>query len=171
MRDEILRQADSGNEGRDIATALPTLAPIDSDVQRRLRVDLQRRQTADFYYLVDVVGTCNLRCPSCPVGNYADKPPKGLMQLGYFQSILQKARAEHSGKRLFWGEPALHPELSKLISAVKTQGFGCGISCNLNVFPDMRKSSKATLTILEYRYRDTGTRLISKPTAKGTSIA
>lgn len=70
------------------------------------------------------------------------------MSLDYFVRLLDKAEREHEGKRLFidlynWGEPALHPDLSKLIREVKRRGHGCGISCNLNVFPDMRDVVKA----------------------------
>jgi MoaA/NifB/PqqE/SkfB family radical SAM enzyme len=124
------------------------LPPIDTEVQLRLRTALQKRQTAEFYYLIDVVGTCNLTCPSCPVGNYTSVSAKGLMPVDYFERVLDKAKAEHPGKKLFfdlynWGEPALHPNLSKLIAAVKTRSFGCGISCNLNVFPDMRAVVKS----------------------------
>lgn len=127
---------------------LPVLPPIDERAQERLRIALQQRQTADFYFLIDVVGTCNLRCPSCPVGNYTAPTAKGLMSHDYFVSLLDKAELEHQGKRLFidlynWGEPALHPDLSKLIKEVKRRGHGCGISCNLNVFPDMREVVKA----------------------------
>ena len=35
------------------------------------------RERWQFY--VDVVGTCNLRCPSCPVGNSDAKVPTGTM--------------------------------------------------------------------------------------------
>lgn len=37
---------------------LPVLPPIDERAQERLRITLQQRQTADFYFLIDVVGTC-----------------------------------------------------------------------------------------------------------------
>jgi MoaA/NifB/PqqE/SkfB family radical SAM enzyme len=110
--------------------------------QRRLRTRLQWKQIADFYYLIDVVGTCNLRCPSCPVGNYTQRGPLGFMSPVLFSSILDKIRAEHQTERVFldlynWGEPALHPELSTIIALAKEKQFGCGISCNLNVFPDI----------------------------------
>ena len=114
------------------AVAQPSLLPaIDQDRQDRLRLQLQRRQAADFYYLVDVVGTCNLRCPSCPVGNYETPAVKGLMDFAYFEKLVLKAEAEVPGKRLFfdlynWGEPALHPELPKFIAFLRRRGWGVG---------------------------------------------
>ncbi len=116
--------------------------------QRKLRFELQLRQTADFYYLIDVVGTCNLRCPSCPVGNYEMQPPAGLMSLDTYRKILDKIKREHPGEQVFidlynWGEPGLHKQLGDIIKATKLAGFGVGISSNLNVFPDMRNVVQA----------------------------
>ena len=111
--------------------------------QLRLRRELQQRQTADFYYLIDVVGTCNLRCPSCPVGNYEVLPPQGLMSIEMYCAILDKISREHPGERIFidlynWGEPSLHKQLGQIVRLTKERGYGVGISTNLNVFPDMK---------------------------------
>src|SRR5580704_9218285 len=38
--------------------------------------------------LVDIVGGCNLRCPSCPVGNMPATNPAGLMDMNLFASII-----------------------------------------------------------------------------------
>lgn len=111
--------------------------------QIKLRQQLQAKQTADFYYLIDVVGTCNLRCPSCPVGNYPEQPPKGLMSLENYRAILEKIAADHPGEKIFvdlynWGGPGLHKRLGELIKLTKEFGFGVGISSNMNVFPDLK---------------------------------
>jgi len=122
---------------------------IDLVAQRRLRQRLQRAQTADHYYFVDIVGTCNLRCPSCPVGNVVSETPKGFMPLDQFRRVLAKiADDQGPGKRIFvdlynWGEPTLHPELAACIRLLREFGFGCGISSNMNVFPNMRDVVKA----------------------------
>jgi len=57
----------------------------------------------NFYmYYIDIVGTCNLRCPSCPVGNYLPhdfmdlQRPKGFMKLALFEQILDKIKRENS---------------------------------------------------------------------------
>lgn len=125
------------------------LPPVDLAVQRQLRMKLQQAQTADHYYFIDIVGTCNLRCPSCPVGNVVSETPKGFMALGRLREILTKiATHQHAGKRIFidlynWGEPTLHPDLAGCVHLVHEFGFRCGISSNLNVFPKMREVVKS----------------------------
>ena len=117
--------------------------------QRRLRAELSKRQTADYYYLIDIVGACNLRCPSCPVGNY-DKSPigGGQIKLEFYEKILDKIISEHPDEILFidlynWGEPGLHKHLTEIISMTKERGIGVGISSNLNFFPDIKNILKA----------------------------
>ena len=68
--------------------------------------DANRRETearvqADHYYYIDIVGSCNLRCPSCAVGNYPGQIPKGVMPLEKYKRIVEKIIAEHPGERLF----------------------------------------------------------------------
>src|SRR5262245_16821 len=53
-------------------------------------VPAQRKQRL---LTVDIVGTCNLRCPSCPVENVGTNP-SGLMSLDLFARIVDKARRE-----------------------------------------------------------------------------
>ena len=112
--------------------------------QLQLRSELGRRQSADFYYLIDIVGTCNLRCPSCPVGYYESSPIKvGLMEPERYRLILDKIKREHPGEKIFvdlynWGEPGLHKNLSDFVKMTKEYGMGVGISSNLNVFPDLK---------------------------------
>jgi hypothetical protein len=126
-----------------------SLPPIDLAVQHRLARRLQLGQTAGHYFFIDVVGTCNLRCPSCAVGNAPAQLAKGLMSVATFDKILSKIRAEYSDcGRLFvdlynWGEPGLHPDLSKFVGLARHAGFGVGLSSNLNVFPDLREVIKA----------------------------
>ncbi|MCK5877142.1 MAG: radical SAM protein [Candidatus Marithrix sp.] len=95
-------------------------------------------------YFIDIVGTCNLRCPSCPVGNFQtedfveQRRPKGFMQLSLFEAILDKIKREDSGYEYVviglynWGEPLLHPEYPKFIAAIKARGFYAEVSTNLN---------------------------------------
>lgn len=98
-------------------------------------------------YDIDIVGTCNLRCPSCPVGNYSDtlralpssERPRGLMKLEMFEQILDKIVKEHGSTNavvvslFIWGEPLLHPKIGQFISAVNARGFTSSVSTNLNV--------------------------------------
>ena len=125
------------------------LSPIDLAAQFRMRRDLSRIQRADHYYFIDIVGTCNLTCPSCPVGNWATHPPKGHMSIAVLQRILEKIQQDQgTDKRIFidlynWGEPTLHPDLAGCIKLIHSFGFSCGISSNMNVFPNMRDVLKA----------------------------
>jgi hypothetical protein len=51
-------------------------------------------------FWIDIVGTCNLRCPSCPVGNYREADfagavrRRGFMNFGYFREVLAKIERE-----------------------------------------------------------------------------
>ncbi len=85
---------------------------------------------------IDIVGGCNLRCPSCPVGNMGAVNPAGLMDKGLFAKILRKGRKEHRANIALlynWTEPFLHPELPEFIRMVKKEGMICCISSNLNI--------------------------------------
>jgi hypothetical protein len=86
--------------------------------------------------LIDVAAACNLRCPSCPVGNIGKINPTGLIDKDLFRKIIEKADREYNVFQvsLFnWGEPSLHPELPELVSIVRSHGLNCSISSNLNM--------------------------------------
>ena len=56
---------------------------------------------------VDVVGTCNLRCPSCPVGNMPKLNASGLMDVGLFRRIVERADRDFGVRAIFlhnWAE-------------------------------------------------------------------
>ena len=97
------------------------------------------REAADYVYAIDIVGTCNLRCPTCPVGNTPrGKRPKGFMSLELLSPILQKIQSEcpcPTPQIWFynWGEPLLHPELPAFVRAVKQAGLRVHLSTNLNI--------------------------------------
>jgi hypothetical protein len=89
-----------------------------------------------FVFNVDVLGSCNLRCPSCPVGNTREfKPATGFMPPVLLTRIVDKAQTECEviGLGLFnWTEPLLHPQLPELIRIVESRGIRCHLSSNLN---------------------------------------
>lgn len=94
------------------------------------------------YYYIDVVGSCNLRCPSCPVGslNHSGRP-EGIMKRKRFNQILDKIDQADSDQTvsicLFnWGEPLLHPQLPGLIDDVRQRDWPCIISSNMNCSAD-----------------------------------
>jgi MoaA/NifB/PqqE/SkfB family radical SAM enzyme len=84
---------------------------------------------------IDIVGTCNLRCPSCGVGNTGAVNHSGLMDKELFRRIIQKAKREYPIASVYlyrYTEPLLHPELPAFVSIVRGEGLLCGISSNLN---------------------------------------
>ena len=87
-------------------------------------------------YEIDLVSACNLKCPSCPQGNYQTKLPAAKMTINKFKRILDKVLREMpnvANISLFsWGEPFLHPELPEFIKLVKAAGIPCFISSNLS---------------------------------------
>lgn len=85
---------------------------------------------------VDLTGSCNLRCPSCPVGSIGQIHPSGLMDLEMFKNIVDKAKREQQIRIVAlhnWTEPFLHPDLPLFIRAVKDAGLICSISSNLTL--------------------------------------
>lgn len=93
-----------------------------------------------FFFNIDTLGACNLRCPSCAVGNAAAKNPKGFMEVSLLQRVLDKAVAECSleGVALFaWTEPLLHPKLPELIQVVNAHHTPCSLSTNLNLIKNL----------------------------------
>ena len=126
------------------------LAPEVHDPQlQRSLLRYSPREAGTYVYAIDVVGTCNLRCPTCPVGNFqaADRP-KGFMPVSLFEQILDKIVAERVAPRpevwLFnWGEPLLHPELAALVTATRERGLSCQLSTNLNVHRGLRELARA----------------------------
>jgi MoaA/NifB/PqqE/SkfB family radical SAM enzyme len=98
---------------------------------------------------IDIVGTCNLSCPSCPTGNFtigdfaaARKRPSGMMKLDLFRAILEKIARElpgnHSITLFNWGEPLLHPQVDEFIAAIKAYPeFTSLVSTNLNIKSDL----------------------------------
>ncbi len=107
-----------------------------------------------FTYWIDIVGTCNLRCPTCPTGNVLDselsvgRNPTGFMDLNLYKNILKKIKADNVSDRTeihlyTWGEPLLHPKVAQFISTTREMGFYCGISSNLNLDKNIKDVIKA----------------------------
>lgn len=102
-----------------------------------------------FQYYIDVAGTCNLACPSCPVGMEKSKSingvarPRGMMSIETLSRIFDKIEAERPAETVLisyfnWGEPLLNPKLPEMIRMAKERGFRVGISTNFNVDVDLR---------------------------------
>src|SRR4051812_47179122 len=92
-----------------------------------------------YAFHIDVFSYCNLRCPTCIVGNgFGDihEWPKGLMSTDLLGRILDKAKSEcriASVGLYNWTEALLHPNLPALVREVKTRDLQCWLSSNLNI--------------------------------------
>ena len=88
-------------------------------------------------FIIDIIGVCNLRCPSCPVGNYSEvAQPTGTMEPSLLGAILAKATAECRVGYVClynWTEPLLHPRLPEMVRTVRDHDLKCGLSTNLNL--------------------------------------
>lgn len=91
---------------------------------------------ADFY-TIDVVGTCNLKCPSCAHGAAGMESPLGTMKFDIFERVVEKMLRETevvSHVSLYsWGEPLLHPDLGKIIRLLHLKGVAVAVSSNLSI--------------------------------------
>ena len=89
---------------------------------------------------IDICGSCNLRCPSCPQGNVRGyRLPQGFMEPELLERIVAKAKAECRKVQISlynWAEPLLHPRLTELIRIVQESGIPCHLSSNLNLLPN-----------------------------------
>lgn len=116
------------------------LAPeiVDPHSGRVLKRSATREGDA-YTYVLDVVGTCNLRCPTCPVGNSPrGGRPVGFMDFALFEKIARKMRAESPSRNpivaLFnWGEPLLHLELPRMVALLRSLDMRTQLSTNLNI--------------------------------------
>lgn len=89
--------------------------------------------------LWDLVGSCNLRCPSCPVGTMAGTNPKGMISEELFHRILEKLSREFPNWQLHfynWTEPLIHPRIADFVRAAADAGFHVHLSSNLNHLRD-----------------------------------
>ncbi len=107
-----------------------------------------------FTYWIEIVGTCNLQCPTCPSGNFVDsefsvgRNPTGFMELALFREILEKIKSDNISDRIeihlyTWGEPLLHPQVAEFVALTKEFGFYCGLSSNLNLDKNLKDVIKA----------------------------
>lgn len=94
---------------------------------------------------VDIVGVCNLNCPSCPMGNSENNNYKKSMSIDMFKDIVEKSKREgiRSIYLYNWTEPLIHPRIGEFIEAINAAGIESGISSNLNLAKNMEKALMA----------------------------
>jgi len=96
---------------------------------------------------VDISGLCNLRCVSCPRGNYEEQPPRGFMSAITYKQVLEKLLRElpfMGNIQLYaWGEPLLNPEIADIVRITIERGVLCAISTNLNLLKNLDEVIRA----------------------------
>lgn len=94
---------------------------------------------------LDIVGSCNLKCPSCPMGNSQNNNYKKPMSIDLFSKIVKKAKKEGIGSIYLynWTEPLIHPKVGEFIAITESNGIRCGISSNLNISKNVDESIKS----------------------------
>ncbi|KAF2988884.1 hypothetical protein OGR47_19350 (plasmid) [Methylocystis sp. MJC1] len=104
--------------------------------------DAQPEVLPKITFYIDVFGFCNLRCPSCPVGNIGNTSghfQKGFMSPELLDAVLTKANAECDVDMigLFnWTEPLLHPDLPAVLRVASRHSDNVMVSSNLNRLRD-----------------------------------
>lgn len=91
---------------------------------------------------IDIVGACNLSCPSCPMGNSENHNFKKSMHIDTFRQIVDKAKREgiRSIHLYNWTEPMIHPRVGEFVEAINAAGMESGISSNLNLAKHLEKT-------------------------------
>ncbi len=96
---------------------------------------------------VDVAGRCNLKCISCPRGNFERQPPRGNMTPEDYERVLGKLLREIpflGNLQLYaWGEPLLNPDIARIIDITVGRQVLCAISTNLAVKKDFEPAIQA----------------------------
>ena len=103
---------------------------------------------------IDIINSCSLRCPSCPIGSFA--PRHGIMSIDMFKNILDKAQKETKIRKIqmyAFSDPCLHPDLHLFIEECTRRGIETSISTPLQTSKcDFRKVIEARPTEFRISY-------------------
>lgn len=95
-----------------------------------------------FNYQVDVAGMCNLKCISCPRGNWPRHRKPGCMSAATYQKLVDKILQDDPWTGIItlynWGDPLLNPALPDIINITRSKGLLSAISSNLAMKMDFR---------------------------------
>ncbi|HNV72744.1 MAG TPA: radical SAM protein, partial [Candidatus Ozemobacteraceae bacterium] len=100
-----------------------------------------------FNYQVEVAGMCNLKCISCPRGNWPRHRKPGLMSLDSYRALVDKILTDDPWTGIItlynWGEPLLNPALPDIIRLTREKGLLSAVSSNLAMQKDYEEVVKA----------------------------
>ncbi|MBF0230147.1 MAG: hypothetical protein HQK63_11275 [Desulfamplus sp.] len=95
-----------------------------------------------FNYQVDISGMCNLRCISCPRGNWPRHRKPGFMSVQTYEKLIEKILLDDPWTGIItlynWGEPLLNPALPEIIDITREKGLLSAISSNLAMDKDFK---------------------------------
>ena len=112
----------------------------------------QVQSFSPFYPTIEVTGTCNLKCSSCPRGDTSLLTPGSFMSLELYKQVVDKLVQEIPFLYLvdlyMWGEPLLNPDINKIIEYNNSLGLASGLSTNLNNISNLDKALAAKPALL-----------------------
>jgi len=113
------------------ATKLRNVLLCEAESLRRL----PRPRAFPFAAILDVAGTCNLRCPYCPTGAGRDRGRhQRLLPLTLVRKLLEEAGDFLLSASLYnWGEPLLHPQLPHIVHLFHQRRVFTSVSTNLSL--------------------------------------
>lgn len=89
------------------------------------------------YFTVDLLGSCNLACGSCPHSIVDHEVPKGIMDFETVKKVIDKIKLDSPETTHIscysWGEPLLHPKVSEIVDYVHQNGMAVALSSNLSL--------------------------------------
>jgi pyruvate-formate lyase-activating enzyme len=90
---------------------------------------------------VDIVGSCNARCPFCPRVAMPAERTKGFMEFDLFRRILERGRASGISTLYLYstGEPTLHPRFDDFVALAKDLGYTVVCSTNGSMMHQRRR--------------------------------
>ena len=93
-------------------------------------------------YTIDILGSCNLSCASCPHSIEDNNVPKGSMSLDTFAKVFEKVTSESNElthvSLYSWGEPLIHPYLHQIVDIVHEKNIAVALSSNLSLNLDSK---------------------------------
>jgi len=93
-------------------------------------------------YTIDILGSCNLSCASCPHSIEENNVPKGSMTLDTFAKVFEKVTYESNElthiSLYSWGEPLIHPYLHQIVDIVHEKDIAVALSSNLSLNLDSK---------------------------------
>ena len=84
--------------------------------------------------MIEPTNICNLKCPLCPSGNGSLKRARGMMELGFYQQIVDQV-ADKTGMLILWnqGESFLNPQFYQMLLYAAQKGFYTLASTNASL--------------------------------------